>query len=196
MSRSAKLILGIALVPGLLFALLVLGFLTWGYAQFPANTSPPDPSSVPEIVLDGFERHLDAGRDWYAARLFLYRDERALSNSAHNVAGTTAHLWIRAFWSPAERVAEVAHRGYFGHDFVGVESAARGYFGRPAEMLSPEEVAALVLLTRSPISPWCRRETFDKLASRSPGFARWSSSQMLRKLLPAPEGACKPARTR
>ncbi|MFZ4388372.1 MAG: transglycosylase domain-containing protein, partial [Chthoniobacterales bacterium] len=48
------------------------------------------------------------------------------------------------------------NRVYFGSGFYGVESAARGYFGKPAKDLSIGECAMLAGLLKSPnaLSPW------------------------------------------
>jgi len=48
------------------------------------------------------------------------------------------------------------NRVYFGSGFYGVESAARGYFGKPAKDLSVGECAMLAGLLKSPnaLSPW------------------------------------------
>jgi Transglycosylase len=194
MSRVAKLVLAIVLVPIAALLSLVLGLLAWGFSMFPKDVTAPDPATVPANVMSGFERHLDFNRDWYATRLFLYRDNRLFSQRQFNVAGAIAQLWVSAFWSPSQRIAEIARQGYFGHGFQGVESAALGYFGRHAEQLSEAEVAALAFLTRSPgTSPWCRRATFERRASKVPSLAQVSAAQMLKNLLPAPPGACEPA---
>ena len=110
------------------------------------------------------------------------------------MAGTTANVWVSTLWTRSERIAEVAQQSHFGHGFQGVESAAQGYFGRPARLLSPEEVAVLALLTRSPssLSPWCRREAFYQRVERAPSFADVEMSRMLQDLLPPPDGACRP----
>ncbi len=53
------------------------------------------------------------------------------------------------------------NRIYFGNGFYGVESAARGYFGKPAADLSNSESALLAGLIKSPnkLSPWENRRT-------------------------------------
>jgi len=195
MSRVAKIALVVVLVPVAAFLSLVLGLVVWGFSQFPEEITAPDPATVSPNVMAGFERHLGSNRECYATRLFLYRDGHRFSQLAFNVAGATAQLWVATFWSPSQRIAEIARQGYFGHGFHGVESAALAYFGRPAEQLSEAEVAALAFLTWSPsgTSPWCHRAIFEKRASEWPSLAQISGAQMLANLLPAPPGACEPA---
>ena len=56
-----------------------------------------------------------------------------------------------------EKIMELyLNRVYFGSGFYGVESAARGYFGKPAKDLSVGECAMLAGLLKSPnaLSPW------------------------------------------
>ena len=58
---------------------------------------------------------------------------------------------------PKEKIMELyLNRVYFGSGFYGVESAARGYFGKPAKELSAGECAMLAGLLKSPnaLSPW------------------------------------------
>lgn len=52
------------------------------------------------------------------------------------------------------------NRVYFGSGFYGVESAARGYFGKSAAELNPGESAMLAGLLRSPqnLSPWNNKD--------------------------------------
>lgn len=56
-----------------------------------------------------------------------------------------------------EKIMELyLNRVYFGSGFYGVESAARGYFGKPAKDLTVGECAMLAGLLKSPnaLSPW------------------------------------------
>ena len=56
-----------------------------------------------------------------------------------------------------EKIMELyLNRVYFGSGFYGVESAARGYFGKPANELTVGECAMLAGLLKSPnaLSPW------------------------------------------
>ncbi len=195
MSRVAKLVLAILLAPVAAVFAIVGGLLIWGYSLFPDDASAPDSSTVAPNVLAGFERHLDANRDWYATRLFLHRGNRTLSQREFNVAGVTAQLWLSAFWTSSQRIAEITQRAYLGHGFYGVENAAQGYFGRPSEHLRPEEVAALAFLTRAPssTSPWCRRTAFVRRVSVVQSLSEIDPALMLENLLPPPEGACEPA---
>ncbi len=194
MRRVAKFLLAAALICMVASLSFAIGLLIWSYSQFPSETSPPDPSSVPPVVLDGFAQYFGANPQ-YASRLFLYRDNPRFSQLTFTVVSETAYLWVSALWSPPERVAEIAQRGYFGHGFEGVEHAAQGYFGRSAAQLSPEEVAALVLVNHAPssYSPWCHRERFRQRAAEMPFLAQGGAPRMLQRLLPAPAGVCGPA---
>ena len=58
---------------------------------------------------------------------------------------------------PKEKIMELyLNRVYFGSGFYGVESAARGYFGKPAKDLTVGECAMLAGLLKNPnhYSPW------------------------------------------
>ncbi len=60
---------------------------------------------------------------------------------------------------PKEKIMELyLNRVYFGSGFYGVESAARGYFGKPAKDLTVGECAMLAGLLKNPnhYSPWNR----------------------------------------
>jgi len=60
---------------------------------------------------------------------------------------------------PKEKIMELyLNRVYFGSGFYGVESAARGYFGKPAKELTVGECAMLAGLLKNPnhYSPWNR----------------------------------------
>ena len=194
MSRATRLLATAAAAPIAIVLAIVLGLLAWGFSSLPSDLRPPDADSVAEHVVSGFERHLDHNRDWYAATLFMTREDRHLGRMQRRVAGITAQLWLHAFWTPRERVAEIARRAYFGHGFFGVESAARGYFGRPNAQLSEEEVAALAFLTRWPsaTNPWCYRATFVEHVREIESLAHLEPERMLENLLPAPPGACEP----
>lgn len=63
---------------------------------------------------------------------------------------------VEAKFSKQEIMEMYLNRVYFGSGFYGVESAARGYFGKSAENLGIGESAMLAGLLRSPqaLSPW------------------------------------------
>lgn len=65
-------------------------------------------------------------------------------------------LWITRSWTRADLVSTLAERADYGMGFHGFESAAQGYFGRPAAQLTVAEVAMLAALTGGVgPDPWC-----------------------------------------
>lgn len=67
---------------------------------------------------------------------------------------------IEQYYSKDEILAMYLNRVYFGSGFYGVETAARGYFGKPAKDLNLSESATLAGLLRNPnsLSPWSSRK--------------------------------------
>lgn len=65
-------------------------------------------------------------------------------------------LRIEDHFTKNELMEMYLNRVYFGSGFYGIEAAARGYFGKPAEQLDVSEAAMLAGLLRSPnnLSPW------------------------------------------
>lgn len=67
---------------------------------------------------------------------------------------------IEQYYSKDEILGMYLNRVYFGSGFYGVETAARGYFGKDAKDLNLSECATLAGLLRNPnsLSPWSSRK--------------------------------------
>ncbi len=65
-------------------------------------------------------------------------------------------IWLARSWTKAELLATLAERGEFGLGFRGLEAAALGYFGRPADQLTLPQVAMVASLAGGAgPDPWC-----------------------------------------
>jgi hypothetical protein len=127
----------------------------WASTALRPDLSPPDPSSVPPTVLSLLRLDVGSGASLQASRFLV--DETPMRDPRYAPAQLLARTWVEYRWTHDEALAEIALRSHFGHGFVGVHEAARGYFGIPAEALSVAQVAALVAITWAPSgrSPWC-----------------------------------------
>jgi len=83
-------------------------------------------------------------------------------------------------WVPALR---------YGHGFYRLDSAAKGYFGLPSAILTPFEIAQLVVLTRSSsrYDPWCRQK---ENVERAADLVTVLVSDRATRIKPAPAHAC------
>ncbi|MBD0339277.1 MAG: transglycosylase domain-containing protein [Thermoleophilia bacterium] len=59
-------------------------------------------------------------------------------------------LKLEEEWSKERILAAYLNRAFYGHRAIGVEAAARAYFGRPASKLGPAQAALLAGLPQSP----------------------------------------------
>jgi len=101
-----------------------------------------------------------------------------------------ASIWVGRNWTAREAAAAVLRTMYFGHGLSGLDAAAMGYFGVPAEQLADEQIAVLVATTEAPnrLDPWCHAErNRAAVAQLSPGLPDTPPPG----LLPAPAGACE-----
>jgi hypothetical protein len=70
-------------------------------------------------------------------------------------------------WTRAELLDTLAARGEFPLGFIGVDNAARGYFGRPAAELALPQAALLgALIGERRLDPWCNPERAAALRRR------------------------------
>jgi hypothetical protein len=82
-------------------------------------------------------------------------------------AGIATMRRVADRWTRADLLNTLAARGQFGGAFVGAETAALGYFGRPAADLTPAQAALLAAtLGDRPADPWCDPETASRLRHR------------------------------
>lgn len=145
----------------------------------PVNWDQISPTMVNAIIAaedNRFYKH--KGADWLGiarAALANYRSGRinqGASTVTQQLARNTFDLKERTYqrkllevflarriedaFSKEEIMRLYLNRVYFGSGLYGVESAARGYFGKTAATLTPGEAATLAGLLKSPqaLSPW------------------------------------------
>lgn len=68
--------------------------------------------------------------------------------------------WAEGHLSPEVAIARILESGDYGHGFVGLATAAAGYFGLPVAELNEAELAMLIVSLRDPddYNPWCHLE--------------------------------------
>lgn len=74
---------------------------------------------------------------------------------------------VSGSWTRDELLSSLAERGQFGQPFVGLASAARGYFGRePSDLTLPQAALLAAVLGNYRINPWCSPEAVSKTRGR------------------------------
>jgi 1A family penicillin-binding protein len=111
--------------------------------------------------LDGARILKAAWRDWRAgriveggstltqqlARLEQLTPRRTFERKLREMA---IAVQLEERYSKAQILNAYLNAVYFGDGYFGVEAASRGYFGKPASALQPQEAALLAALVRSP----------------------------------------------
>jgi len=94
---------------------------------------------------------------------------------------TVVTVWLSRHWTAAELTQEMALRSYFGRGAVGIDQAARAFFGKTPQALEPAEAALLIGLLQSPgrLSP--DRHPERALARRNLVLDRWDTKGILHK---------------
>lgn len=73
-----------------------------------------------------------------------------------NLAGASLSIWLSRHWSTGQIIACALKGGFYGHGFIGIEAATRGYFGTRPTDLSHSEAAILLVALRGPyFDPVC-----------------------------------------
>jgi hypothetical protein len=126
-----------------------------------------------------------------AARLAQSRDTTASTASHRHLASIAWTIDVGRQWSFDQAVDTILAESHFGRDSIGVEAAARAYFGVPASALRPQESLALIALLKGPswFSLDCNRERFEtryallakKLGHDGPA---WTPATALSRLRP------------
>ncbi|WP_375768532.1 transglycosylase domain-containing protein [Archangium gephyra] len=98
----------------------------------------------------------DVARRWLASRP---RPERAPMLNWH-LHGFALSVWISRHWTAEEVMAAYAESASFGRGHIGLDAAARSYFGKEPTRLALHETALLAGLTQAPAryDPLCRPE--------------------------------------
>lgn len=209
-------------VRGILLTLLLLvlclaaapaAIYVYGLTHIPDDPVPADPVAYPEVARSLLWAKLGGhGPEPLIARLSPYGYAAAFGSSGFMVAYTAgryllweesprerrpsgsfaATVWVSRHWTAAQAVATVLERSYYGHDFVGLRAAARGYFGEEPGALDAEQLAMLVAATEFPTArnPWCHASENFTAARHLLQRARIEVDLMLPDPLPAPDGAC------
>lgn len=126
-----------------------------------------------------------------AARLAQSRDLTASSASQRHLASIAWTIQVGRQWSFDQAVNTILAESHFGRGSVGIEAAARAYFGVPASALRPQESLALIVLVKGP--SWynldCNRERFEAryaLLAKTLGHdgPAWTPATALSRLRP------------
>lgn len=92
----------------------------------------------------------------YLATLHLKDQQIERASFRGGAGGMATTVWLSRSWTRENFLDTLAARADFGFGFHGVDAAARGYFGKPADRLSPPEAAMIAGFTAETyIDPWC-----------------------------------------
>ena len=105
---------------------------------------PRHPKNRPPSMGRQLARLMARGWMWERPRR---EGERRLHRTFQESALT---IWLSRHWTAEEVLTAYAERASFGEGLVGMEAAARRYFGKPAEQLALHEAALLAGLPQSP----------------------------------------------
>jgi transglycosylase-like protein len=105
----------------------------------------------------GFLMSWHVARQWLASRP---EHERAPMRNWH-FHGLALSVWISRHWTAEEVMTAYANGASFGRGLVGLDAAARKYFGKEPARLALHETALLAGMTDAPsrYDPLCRPET-------------------------------------
>lgn len=109
-----------------------------------------------------------------------------------HLARASAYIWAGRHWSAREAIGAYLTQAYFGNGFVGLESAASGYFGAQTEQLNEEQLAVLLVAAHSPQrrDPWCHLEENLTAAQQVLQRLGRTAAQPHAPTLAAPPNAC------
>jgi membrane peptidoglycan carboxypeptidase len=108
-----------------------------------------------------------------------------------HLARACAYIWVGRHWSAREAVGAYLAQAYFGNGFVGLESAASGYFDAHAEQLDEGQLAVLLVGAHSQrLDPWCQVEANLAAAQQVLRKLGREEAQPQAPTLAAPPDAC------
>ncbi len=131
-----------------------------------------------------------------AVRVAEFKHGRARRMSDHHLSSIAFAIKIGRQWTRDQAMNTIlAESGFSGdptrRDVIGIEAAARFYFGAPLAELRPQESLALIALLKGPswYDPICNRERFEeryakvaeKLGKTGP---EWTAAAALSRLRP------------
>lgn len=126
-----------------------------------------------------------------AMRIAQFKHSRARTQGEHHLASIALTVKVSRQWTRDQAVNTILAESGFRRDVIGIEAAARFYFGAPLADLQPQETLALVALLKGPswYDPICNRERFErryakvveKLGKTGP---EWTAAAALSRLRP------------
>lgn len=196
-------LLGTALGLPLLFVALCWAIYLWS-AQHVPDTIPASSRRAPIVVRAQFLaveaggatrlRRLNPVTFWTAVLGGMQkspRDLTAATASHRHLASIAWTIDVGRQWTFDQAVDTILAESHFGRDIIGIEAAARAYFGVPAAELRPQESLALIVLRKAPswYSLECNRERFEDryaLLAKQLGHdgPAWTPANALSRLRP------------
>lgn len=112
----------------------------------------PEPPPAEKVLL------------YRAVRVAQFKHSRARTQGNHHLASIAFAIKISRQWTRDQAVDTILAESGFQKDVIGIEAAARFYFGVPLAELQPQESLALIALLKGPsmFDPSCRRERFER----------------------------------
>ncbi|MFE8595564.1 transglycosylase domain-containing protein [Archangium violaceum] len=108
------------------------------------------------------ERTAGSLTSWYVARQWMTSRPGHESTSMRNwhLRGLALCMWISRHWTVEELLTAYAEGSGFGRNIIGLDAAARRYFGKAPGQLALHEAALLAGLPQSPAryDPFCQPE--------------------------------------
>jgi Transglycosylase len=95
------------------------------------------------------------------------RDAGLKSGFREGLGRFSTTVWLSRSWTRENVLNTLAARADFGFGYHGVDAAARGYFGKPADRLALHEAALIAGFTaENYIDPWCWPGRASELRNR------------------------------
>jgi hypothetical protein len=92
----------------------------------------------------------------YLANLHLKDQHVERASFRGGAGGMATTVWLSRSWTRENFLNTLAARADFGFGWRGVEAAAQGYFGKPADRLALHEAALIAAFpAETYIDPWC-----------------------------------------
>ena len=170
------------MVGATIIGLSPLALYLWGYSKLPENRLPQSlevPQLAQELLwkdLGGSGQPQLAAENPYSYLFQLARNNPDLSNlrvsglaadallsrEGHpkrqgHLVNASAGIWISRNWTASDALSAILNSAYFGHGFVGLYEASKGYYGVAPQELSELDMAQIIVLAKAPskYDPWC-----------------------------------------
>jgi len=114
------------------------------------------------VGISSLKDQLPTG-SWLAAlnaRELLSREENSDTQKYWHLNYASVTIWVTNNWSVNQSLNNFLSTSSYGNEFIGIDNASHGYFGKKPIELDPYESSLLVGLQKSPsrYDPWCRKE--------------------------------------